>query len=335
MDRLTQIQDYFAGKLSQKEAEDFLEWYLSAHSEEEVQTEFDKLWHAKTKSEYHWDGSDLYKRIQQTKDNERTLQVARDKAPLPAKTASTWWKIAAAVALLVVAAVVLVQNQPTDNSKPAAVQYAEVIKSNPAGQKSKVYLPDGTIVHLNSESSIRFIEGFANGRKVQLTGEAFFDVTEDPTRPFTVYSGGLATTALGTSFNINSYNRKQTEVILVTGKVKVEQEGEDQLVYLEPGERATLLAGESLQKATADLTTATYWKEGILYFDQTAIAEVVATLERWYGVHIQADNLPPVKCYGTFQKNEYLTNVLDVLSHSVGFGYEIDGKEVKLDFNQK
>ncbi|RED95298.1 FecR family protein [Marinoscillum furvescens] len=334
MDRLTQIQDYFAGKLSRKEAEEFLAWYLSAHSEEEVQAEFDKLWHAKSKSAYQWDGSDLYQQILQTKNNERTLNVAREQSGNPVKTSSIWWKVAAAVALLVVAAVVLNLNQSAEQQQIVA-QYEQVSKSNPAGQKSKVYLPDGTIVNLNSESSITYTEGFANGREVHLSGEAFFDVTEDPSRPFTVHSGGLATTALGTSFNINSYNKGQTEVVLVTGKVKVVKEGADQLVYLDPGEKATLSDRNDLNKSEANLTTATYWKEGILYFDRTDISEVVTTLERWYGVRIDAKNLPQVKCYGTFQKNEYLTNVLDVLSHSVGFGYEINGKEVKLDFKQK
>ncbi|WP_421898226.1 FecR family protein [Marinoscillum sp.] len=332
MDRLTHIRKYFDGELSRKEAENFLEWYLSEKSEEEMYAEIDKLWHAKGKSEFEWKGDELYKKITESKDNERTLGVAREIPAVKETRHLMWWKVAAAVLLLAVSSFLLYPREET----PAVQAVAEVVKSNPAGQKSKVYLPDGTIVSLNSESTISFIEEFAEGRKVYLEGEAFFDVTEDPARPFTVYSGQLATTALGTSFNIKSYNNEQTEVSLITGKVKVEKSNSEEMVYLTPGERAALGADQSIIKGTVDLQAVTYWKEGVLYFDKTDLNEVVETLERWYGVDVLASgDLPFIKCSGTFQKNEYLSNVLDILSHSVGFEYQLEGKKVTLKFSEK
>ncbi|VXD14078.1 FecR family protein [Marinoscillum sp. 108] len=333
MDRLTRIRKYFDGELSQKEAENFLEWYLSEKSEEEVYAEIDKLWQAKGKSEFEWNGDELYKKLASKKDNERTLGVSRHIQAPKRGNQHRWWKVAAAVLILAVSSVLLYnQAGPTSTPEPMA----RVVKTNPAGQKSKVYLPDGTIVSLNSESSISFIDEFAEGRKVYLVGEAFFDVTEDASRPFTVYSGYLATTALGTSFNIRSYNNEQTEVTLVTGKVKVEKNNSNEIVYLTPGERAALGTDQSIIKGKADLLAVTYWKEGVLYFDKTDLNEVVETLERWYGVDISAfGDLPSIKCSGTFQKNEYLSNVLDILSHSVGFRYQLEGKKVKLEFNEK
>lgn len=334
MDRLSQIQNYFDGKMTKSEAEDFLQWFLSENDNEEVQAEFDKLWHTNARSEFDWNGQELYQKILKTKNNERSLNVVLDQSKEISATRSGWWKIAAAVALLMVASVFLVNQFDIIGSGQEV--YVEVIKTNPAGQKSKVYLPDGTIVNLNSESSITYVEDFANGRTVYLDGEAFFDVTEDPSRPFTVHSGRLSTTALGTSFNIRTYEASLTEVTLVTGKVKVEKEGTDERVYLIPGERAALSGkNKSILKDKADLQAITYWKEGVLYFDQTNINEVISTLERWYGVEINARDLPDVKCSGTFQKNEYLTNILDILSYSVGFEYSLNGKEVKLEFNQK
>ncbi|MEQ8471371.1 MAG: DUF4974 domain-containing protein [Marinoscillum sp.] len=333
MDRLTQVQNYFDGKLSKKEAEEFLQWFLSESSEEEVHAELDKLWYAKGKGEYDWKGDTLYQQILKKKDNQRTLNVSRKSKPEVAE-GMKWWKIAAAVALLIVSSFLLYTggvftSSPTD--------FTEIVKSNPAGQKSKVYLPDGTIVNLNSESSITYTDEFAEGRKVYLKGEAFFDVTEDPSKPFTVYSGKLATTALGTSFNIKSYNKRQTEVVLVTGKVKVEKADSKELVYLVPGERASIDENQTtILKDQTDLKSITYWKEGVLHFDRSEIDHVVETLERWYGVEIETTgSLPDVKCSGTFQKNEYLTNVLEILSHSVGFEYTLNGKNLKLDFNQK
>lgn len=333
MDRLTQVQHYFDGKLSKQEAEEFLQWFLSEKSEEEVHAELDKLWYAKGKSTYDWKGDALYQQILERKDNGRTLNVSRTPGT-PVKSLNKWWKVAAAVALLAITSVLLYTGEAF---QPTQTVYTEVVKSNPAGQKSKVYLPDGTIVNLNSESSITYTDEFAEGRKVYLEGEAFFDVTEDPSRPFTVYSGKLSTTALGTSFNIKSYNTKQTEVVLVTGKVKVEKADSKEMVYLVPGERASIELNQTvILKDQADLKSITYWKEGVLYFDKTEVRDVVETLERWYGVEIETTgSLPEVKCSGTFQKNEYLTNVLEILSHSVGFEYTLKGKKLKLDFNQK
>lgn len=332
MDRLEQIRNYFDGNLSKKEAEEFLQWYLSEKSDEEVQAEFDKMWHSNARPEFSYDGKALYQSILEEKENIRSLNVHRE--PVDQRQFSTsWWKVAAAIALLIVS-VLVIQQFTSGNTGPELVQ---VVKSNPAGQKSKVYLPDGTIVTLNSESRLTFNENFEDGRNVSLEGEAFFDVTEDTSRPFTVHSGSLATTALGTSFNIKSYNNEQTEVVLVTGKVKVQKMNSDEMVVLIPGEKASLTPDDSsIKKAEANVESITYWKDGILYFDKTDIEEVVETLERWYGVEIAVSgDLPDLNCSGTFQKNEYLTNVLDILSYSVGFEYSLAGKQVQIKFNQK
>tara|TARA_B100001245_G_C22849757_1_gene408501 strand:+ start:222 stop:1220 length:999 start_codon:yes stop_codon:yes gene_type:complete len=332
MDRLTQIRNYFDGKLSKAEAEEFLKWYLSEKSDEDVHAEFDKMWHGKAKPEFEYDGKQLFQQILKDKDNTRFLNVLREPANVRSFSTS-WWKVAAAVALLIVSVMVILQLRTTE----VHPQQVEIIKDNPAGQKSKVYLPDGTIVTLNSESRITYFENFEEGRNVTLEGEAFFDVTEDPSRPFTVYSGSLATTALGTSFNIRSYNTSQAEVALVTGKVKVRRDNSDDLVYLVPGETASISNEmKSILKGTADVQAITYWKDGVLYFDKTEVDDVVQILERWYGVEIEViGGLPDVKCSGTFQKNEYLTNVLDILSYSVGFEYSLAGKQVQIKFNQK
>lgn len=338
MNRLTQIRDYFEGRLSQKEAEAFMQWFMAEESEEEVNAEFDKLWHSKGREEFTYKGQELYQQIIQQKENGRTLSVIREKEHVVQKSGawSNWWRVAAAV-LLLIGAVYLIQAFNASEVAPAKVAMVEVVKTNPAGQKSKVYLPDGTIVHLNSESKISFLEDFSEGRNVYLEGEAFFDVTEDPAHPFTVYSGKLATTALGTSFNIKSYNTEQVEVVLVTGKVRVKKEKSTEEVLLLPGEKASLESGNSLiEKGIADTRAITYWKDGVLFFSKTNVKEVIETLERWYGVEVEVKgNLPDVKCSGTFQKNEYMTNVLDVLSYSVGFEYSLAGKQVQIEFNQK
>lgn len=336
MDRLRQIRDFFNGKLSKEEAEKFLQWYMSSDSEEEVHAEIDKLWHKKTKEDYEWDGSDLFKNIRRKKDNARSLNITKQEAAVNTKKEGfAWFRIAAVISFVIITSIVVREYVTSDILGRKGSVSQEVVKSNPSGQKSKVYLPDGTIVTLNSESSLTYMDDFSEGRTVNLEGEAFFDVRKDTIRPFTVHSGRLSTTALGTSFNINSYDADHTEVVLVTGRIKVADSQTSEILILDPGEMVSVVGTEDrFEKSEADILSHTYWKNGILHFNQTDIPAVISTLERWYGVRITTDGkIPKDKCTGTFERNEYLSNVLDILSHSVGFEYTLNDKEVKLIFN--
>ena len=95
MDRLTQIRNYFDGKLSKAEAEEFLKWYLSEKSDEEVHAEFDKMWHGKAKPEFEYDGKQLFQQILKDKDNTRSLNVLREPSKrnlgLSETTAAFFW----------------------------------------------------------------------------------------------------------------------------------------------------------------------------------------------------------------------------------------------------
>ncbi|MEQ9221673.1 MAG: DUF4974 domain-containing protein [Cyclobacteriaceae bacterium] len=334
MDRKTQIQRYFEGKLSRQEAHEFLQWFNAADHEHEVHAEIDKLWHSADKAKQDWDGSGVFKRIQQRKNNERSLNVQQSPVRLVRRSSGIpLLKIAAAIALLITCSLIYFNLSKVEEPQGEMV-YEEIIKSNPPGQKSRVYLPDGSVVNLNSGSELKYTEGFHDGRIVYLKGEAFFDVKKDSLRPFTVVSGRLSTTALGTSFNINAFGEDE-EVVLVTGKVSVKDGTTQNELLLDPGEKVQVNAQyERFEKEEANVLVHTYWKDGILYFDKVKMADVIDALERWYGVKIIVKGeIPDDKCTGLFKKNEYLTNVLNILSHSVAFDYQLNDKEVKLMFN--
>tara|TARA_Y100001972_G_scaffold128491_1_gene189734 strand:- start:2465 stop:3463 length:999 start_codon:yes stop_codon:yes gene_type:complete len=332
MDRKTQIRRYFEGKLSRQEAQEFLNWFNSEEHEHEVHAEIDKLWYSSEIQSSEWNGSNVFKLIQQRKNNERSLNIQKPEEKRKFSNPSLF-KIAATVALLI-ASTLIYFNIKTQEESQEEIVYEEIVKSNPPGQKSRVYLPDGSVVNLNSGSQLKYTEGFHNGRVVYLEGEAFFDVKKDSLRPFTVVSGRLSTTALGTSFNINAFGEDE-EVVLVTGKVSVRDENTRIELLLDPGEKVHVNAqGKSFTKEEADILAHTYWKDGILYFNKVKMAEVIGILERWYGVKIiVTGKVPGDRCTGLFKKNEYLTNVLKILSHSVAFDYQLNDKEVKLMFN--
>ncbi|EPR67660.1 FecR family protein [Cyclobacterium qasimii] len=211
-----------------------------------------------------------------------------------------------------------------------------ITKSNPKGQKSKIHLPDGSTVILNAESDIRFSIDFGKSdRDVFLKGESFFEVAKDSLLPFRVFSGDLVTTALGTSFNINSFDKNKVNVQLATGQVKVFKEKlESESLVLQPGEEVIMEGHGPMIKRNFDRQIAFLWKDGILKFTDVSFSEFKVTLERWYGVEIEFKGTPSstILISGEY-KDKYLSSVLESLGYAYGFEYEIEQKKVTIKFN--
>lgn len=209
-------------------------------------------------------------------------------------------------------------------------------KSNPKGRKSTVMLPDGSKVKLNAESHLKY-EEIGNKRTVHLRGEAFFEVARDVDRPFTVFSGEISTTALGTSFNVRAYPESQyIEVFLASGKVEVLQHANRNgtKLTLEPGQGANYNRGDNqLAYSQTGAETSLAWKEGTIIFDKSGFIEVKKVLERWYGVEIEVIGAPDSswRINGTFQ-NESLENILNSLDFTAPLEYSISDNKVKIKF---
>lgn len=204
----------------------------------------------------------------------------------------------------------------------------------PKGVKTLVTLSDGSKVMLNSNSSIRYVNGFSGDkREIELIGEAFFEVAEDKLRPFIVHSRNSSTKALGTSFNISSYENESVIISLVTGKVEVGLEDEEKISLI-PGEAIEVeLDDEKFSKYLFDENKVLSWTRKEMYFDKTPINEVVRVLGNWYGVEIELVN-PPSKNFkfsGSF-KNKRLEDVLEGMRYSARLDYEINGKKVTINF---
>ena len=199
------------------------------------------------------------------------------------------------------------------------------------GEKLTVMLPDGTLVKLNAESSIKFPEAFVDKREVYLTGEAFFEVVRDTTKPFTVATRHLRTTALGTSFNINAYSEEE-EVILLTGKVRINNSDSHQSEILLPGEKVAFLDGTMKKSINVSLDQVR-WKDGVLIFQETPFAKGIECIERWYGVTFDIRNLKDREVFLTgYFDNQNLKNVLESLSYTARFEYQVEGKKVLITF---
>ncbi|WKN30654.1 DUF4974 domain-containing protein [Porifericola rhodea] len=249
----------------------------------------------------------------------------------------TYTTMAAALALLLLFGIFFFK--PKQDTKSVAVQHPDqswITKENPSGIKSQLQLPDGTMVWLNAESSLSFPLTFdSTQRIVKLSGEAFFDVARDQNRPFTVQSGQLSTTALGTSFNIFCYPEEESvEVSLLTGIVEVNRR--DSLVQkhlLKPGEQIIYTQRE-FSKSQFSYNAAIGWKEGLLVFEEENLMHIKRKLERWYGIEVELIGKPDQtwRINGTF-KNQSLERVLQRLRYTKDFDYQISGKKVTIHFS--
>lgn len=215
------------------------------------------------------------------------------------------------------------------NAGAAAVEYHTL--STPRGGQYQLTLPDGTVIWLNTASSIRYPTAFAgNERRVSITGEAYFEVAHDKTKPFIVElpavhstrtngAGGGEVKVLGTHFNINAYSDEAaTKVTLLEGSVAVKQSvaGSGQLARLKPGEQAILGSDSQLIiDHSPDTEQALAWKNGLFDFNDASLPQVMRQLERWYDIQVKYEGQPPaVKWRGKMDRGVKFSEVLDILT---------------------
>ncbi|MBE9463551.1 FecR family protein [Dyadobacter subterraneus] len=207
---------------------------------------------------------------------------------------------------------------------------------NTSDKSHKVVLEDGTEVTLQAQSSLSYPEHFdSKARIVHLSGEAFFNVTKNPARPFFVYTGQLVTRVLGTSFNIKSLNSaKSIEVSVVTGRVSVYENSKKTArtrngIILNPNQKIRfdidkkVLVPELVEEPIAVHPPE---KKASFIFEETPLPEVIAILQQVYGVEIVLENSAIERCVFTGDINDLpLYSQLRLICKSISGNYELRG----------
>ncbi|MEN8230077.1 MAG: FecR domain-containing protein [Bacteroidota bacterium] len=195
---------------------------------------------------------------------------------------------------------------------------------SPFGARTSFMLPDGSSGWLNGGSTLSFPTQFkGKSRTVKLTGEAYFDVRENPKKHFTVLAGEMKVRAYGTSFNVMAYPDDMTvEVTLETGVVEVfgkdRFNNEKTMGLMAPGERGVLIEGTGYSKKDiVKVDQYTSWKEGRLVLRNESMNQVVSKLNRWYNVNIviRDSRLESYTYRATFE-DEKLDEVLKILKRT-------------------
>lgn len=197
--------------------------------------------------------------------------------------------------------------------------------TTPSGQRAMVKLHDGTIVWLNARSTLRYPNHFAREeRKVELDGEAFFDVEHNEHKPFVVSTEKLDIKVLGTKFNVFAYKgREEFNTALLEGSVKVyERMNEEKALFMNPNE-CVELKDNKLVKRPMGNTDFLLWKEGIYAFDDVPFEDIIKKFELYYDIVITVNNskLMKYKFSGKFRQRDGVESALRTLRKVYYFTY--------------
>jgi ferric-dicitrate binding protein FerR (iron transport regulator) len=199
----------------------------------------------------------------------------------------------------------------------------------PYGKRIEITLADGTRIWLNSGSQLSYPVSFtSNSREVYLSGEAFFDVESDPSKPFQVITDDMKIEATGTRFNVTSYaNDPTTQTVLLSGKVSAGKNKRfARTVDIEPGERIAYNKQEdNLMKDRVDVELYASWIDGYLIFDNEPVDEVFRKLERYYNKNILTEKLSGRPTFtGKLDLADDLEKVLENIAFSASFSVEFE-----------
>lgn len=263
-----------------------------------------------------------------------------------------WYWAAAALFLITTGLIAFGILFNKENTKSlAATSEVNEVTTHP-GSKSKVQLPDGSVVWLNAGSRLTYKKDYGQQRReVILTGEGYFDVVKKEGMPFLIHTSSISIKVLGTAFNVKAYpDDRQTETSLIRGSIEVTIKNRpDNKIILSPNEKLIVenesfiikknefnktaqpaISISTLRHNPVDSTVAeTQWVVNKLVFNNESFAEVAVKMERWYDVEIELNDpqLLQKRLTGNFEK-ETIEQALEALKISIPFKHEQTGSKI-------
>lgn len=201
--------------------------------------------------------------------------------------------------------------------------------STPNGGQYQLELPDGSLVWLNSTSSIHFPTSFdGKERRVEITGEAYFEIAKNPNMPFIVAVNGAEVQVLGTHFNINAYNDEDNvKTTLLEGLVRFVHGTNTSM--LKPGQQSQFgRDGEIKIVNNVDVERVVAWKNGMFDFENAEIETVMRQLSRWYDVEIEYKGKSDDLFIAEMRRNIKLSDALKALELTGKVKFDIQGRKI-------
>lgn len=213
---------------------------------------------------------------------------------------------------------------------PIAASNAVNTLRTPNGGHYKVVLGDGTKVWLNAASQLKYPADFKNlkERKIELMGEAYFEVAKDSAHPFIVQTDDQQIRVLGTHFNVNSYHDEGgSKTTLLEGSIRAV--GKHAEAMIKPGQQVISSSTGQLKVDEADTELAVAWKNDQFMFESEPVKPLMKKLARWYDVEvIYSEDIPEIRFNGAISKFENISAVLKILENTGKVHFEVSGRKV-------
>jgi transmembrane sensor len=323
------VRKYLNSVLNPEEYSKLTDFLVDEKNETEIYSLLKPFWdkNLQEDSEVQKPNPELRNKILQTilmfeyKTNQRKLAISRFVL-----------RIAAVLVVGLIISTAFLFHKTTQHSYVAEMQTI----STPFGARTNFTLPDGSMVWLNSGSSVSFISHFDKIRMVSLKGEAFFDVVKNG-EPFHVQTGYGDIEVMGTSFNVSAFAGENFQTTLLKGIVKVKEKQSGKEVTLKPGQQSEVF-GTDLKVENVETDRYSSWKDGKLIFRNEYLPAVAKRLERWYNVKIELYNdkrLDEISFTGVLEMESF-SEVLQLLKVTapIDFLYDEKTRTIRVEYKK-
>ncbi|GBU07780.1 anti-sigma factor [Bacteroidales bacterium] len=204
------------------------------------------------------------------------------------------------------------------------------------GERSQLILPDGTKVWINSCSSLSYSSNLSSERKIKLSGEAYFEVSEDKNKPMTIETYLIDIKVLGTEFNLRAFeDDRSVETTLYEGSVSANtaEKAFKQDILLEPGQQMTYAEDKSLKIISINNKSDILWKKGVIHFKKQSLESISRRLEKNFNVNISIldSQLAMEEFTCEFESAENIRDILEILRMTGRMQYEINGSKIEIN----
>lgn len=318
----------FSEDISEEEKTILLSWLNQSEDHRKKFSDMRELWLSSISEEElkKYDAESAFQRFLQKTSGENKSQATHR---------LTIYKWAAGVAASVLMLLFSTYYSYNKGQKDITNTFTDIVVTSPEGSQTKLQLPDGTSVTLNSGSKISYSQGFGvNDRKVFISGEGYFEVKKDASKPFIVNSDNISVKVLGTKFDFCDYADENTaSVTLDEGAVCMSDlPMKRNHVKLSPNQSAIFDQKSGKIKVTAsDPKLSRAWLEKMLSFNGESLGKIALILERCYGVDISfnSEQKKNLHFYGTFHRDsQSIKDIMDAFATTGNIKYTIKGKNI-------
>lgn len=315
------IINYLSKEISQDELDTLRAWIMESDANRDYYMQLQDIWNsASTKADIEFNSELAYQRFLSRisalqEETPKTRKLFFIRPPFQ-------WAVAACVAFLLGGLSFSFYSSKIDENKFYSV-------SVPLGAKSKVELPDKSVVWLNAGSTLRYQQNFGQKtRQVSLIGEGYFEIAKNAAMPFTVKANEVSVKVLGTKFDVRAYpDDKQLDVTLLQGSIGLSTIYKpDSSMRLVPNQRAILNKvnhGVSISRFQA--SNAAAWTKGEIIFDEELFGQIVRRLEREYNVtiNVKDESINKLCFYGDFRNAQSIEEIFNIMTANNEFHYKM------------